>query len=216
MGDFNINLLKIDTNVAVNDFFNTMSSSFFTPFVLQPTRLQSKTLIDNIFFNSLEYLTNSGNLLIELSDHLIQFLLIEGYVKKRAVPVVNHYKRDFKHFNEREFEQEVINKINWEHVCNIKQGNPELSCNNFLKTLNYHLDEYAPFKKVTKNELMLMSKPWITNEILLKCKKRDALLKQKSKEKNLDNITTLQNEYKKLRNEITKDKRDGKNKHQTI
>ena len=54
----------------------------FLPFVLQPTRLQSKTLIDNIFFNSLEYLTNSGNLLIELSDHLIQFLLIEGYVKK--------------------------------------------------------------------------------------------------------------------------------------
>ena len=84
MGDFNINLLKIDANVAINEFFNNMSSSFFTPFVLQPTRLQSKTLIDNIFFNSLEYLTNSGNLLIELSDHLIQFLLIEGYVKKKS------------------------------------------------------------------------------------------------------------------------------------
>ena len=75
------------------------------------------------------------------------------------------------------------------------------------------MDEYAPFKKVTKNEQKLMSKPWISNEILIKCKKRDAFLKLISKEKNLDNITTLRNEYKNLRNEITKDKRDGKKAH---
>ena len=49
MGDYNINLLKIDTNEDTNLFYNNLSLHFFTRFVLQPTRLCSKTLIDNIF-----------------------------------------------------------------------------------------------------------------------------------------------------------------------
>ena len=74
MGDFNVDLLKSSTNNDANFFYNELSSHFFTPYILQPTRLRSKTLIDNIFFNSLDYKSYSGNLLIELSDHLIQFL----------------------------------------------------------------------------------------------------------------------------------------------
>jgi hypothetical protein len=73
MGDFNVDLLKSKGDNSSSDFYSIFSSHFFTPFVLQPTRLRSKTLIDNIFFNSLEYSSNSGNLLYELSDHLIQF-----------------------------------------------------------------------------------------------------------------------------------------------
>ena len=49
MGDFNVDLLKINTHSQSNDCYNSMSSTFFTPFILQPTRLHSKTLIDNIF-----------------------------------------------------------------------------------------------------------------------------------------------------------------------
>ena len=69
MGDFNTDLLKTGDNAA-NKFYNTLTSYFYTPFILQPTRLRAKTLIDNIFFNSLEYHSYSGNLLYELSDHL--------------------------------------------------------------------------------------------------------------------------------------------------
>ena len=49
MGDFNIDLLKCDSNNDSNSFYNILSSNFFTPYVLQPTRLHSKTLIDHIF-----------------------------------------------------------------------------------------------------------------------------------------------------------------------
>ena len=58
MGDFNIDLLKTDTNNDTNTFYNNMSSHYFTPFILQPTRLHSKALIDNIFFNCLEYISS--------------------------------------------------------------------------------------------------------------------------------------------------------------
>ena len=61
--------------------------------ILQPTRLHSNTLIDNIFLNSLEYQSTSGNLLTEISDHLIKFLILEGFVKERKLPELNLYKR---------------------------------------------------------------------------------------------------------------------------
>ena len=77
MGDFNIDLLKTSNNNAAGEFFNDLTSHFFTPFVLQPSRLKSKTLIDNIYLNTLEYQSNSGNLLLELADHLIQFVILE-------------------------------------------------------------------------------------------------------------------------------------------
>ena len=89
MGDFNIDLLKGDSNNDSNSFYNILFSDFFTPFVLQPTRLHSKTLIDNLFLNSLEYTYFSGNLLIEISDHLIQFLILECFIKERPIPILN-------------------------------------------------------------------------------------------------------------------------------
>ena len=55
MGDFNTDLLKSSDDNAAGKLFNSLTSYFFTPYILQPTRLRSKTLIDHIFFNSLEY-----------------------------------------------------------------------------------------------------------------------------------------------------------------
>ena len=110
MGDFNVDLLKIESNNESNLFYNNLSSRFFTPYILQPTRLHSKTLIDNIFFNSLEYQSISGNLLIEISDHLIQFLFLEGFIKERTISDINLFKRDLSHFNKREF-VEAVNDV---------------------------------------------------------------------------------------------------------
>ena len=78
MGDFNIDLLKNDTINNVNLFYNTLISHFFTPYILQPTRPVSKTLIDNIFLNTIDFSSYSGNLTIQLSDHLFQFTILEG------------------------------------------------------------------------------------------------------------------------------------------
>ena len=139
MGDFNINLLKIDSNDSYNSFYNSLSSHFFTP-----TRLQSKTLIDNIFFNSVEYQSNSGNLLIEISDHLIQFLILEGSIKERDLPGINLFRRDLSNFNQREFEDEIITKVKWDEIMQSKD--PSFACKSFLDTINYYLDEYAPLK----------------------------------------------------------------------
>ena len=178
MGDFNVDLLKSNDNNAAGDFYNMFSSYFFTPFVLQPTRLRSKTLIDNIFLNSLDYRSYSGNLLFELSDHLTQFLFLEGFSKERSLPEVNMFKRNYRNFNDAEFEEIVINGIDWDEICMFRLRNPNVSVKNFFDTINFHLDEMAPFEKVTLKNYRLMLKPWITSDILKKCDERNDLLKK--------------------------------------
>ena len=150
MGDFNVDFLKSVGNNAASMFYNSLQSYFYTPYILQPTRLKSKTLIDNIFFNSLDYHSYSGNLLFELSDHLIQFVILEGYVKERSLLDVKITKRDFRDFNEREFEEVVINGVNWEEICMIRIGDASASFKSFHDTLNYHLDEITPLMKSVK------------------------------------------------------------------
>ena len=53
---------------------------FFQPHILQPTRItdHSATLIDNIFFNSIEHITVSGNVEY-LSDHLPNFIILNRF-----------------------------------------------------------------------------------------------------------------------------------------
>ena len=213
MGDFNIDFLKSTGNNAASSFYNSLQSYFYTPYILQPTRLRSKTLIDNIFFNSLDYHSYSGNILFELSDHLSQFVILEGYVKERSLLDVKITKKDFKNFNNREFEEVVINGQNWEEICMIRIGDASASFKSFHDTVNYHLDEMAPSYEVSKKELKLILKPWITKEILAKCDKRDDLLKSYKNEKNPQLADQLYREYKLLRNQITKDKRRNKKAH---
>ena len=101
MGDFNINLMKINSESDNSQFYNTMCSYFFMPLVLQPTRVtdKSKTLIDNISFNSFEFTTLSGNITHSISDHLIQFVILEDFITPKPLPKTNLYKSNFDKFD---------------------------------------------------------------------------------------------------------------------
>ena len=83
MVDFNINLLKLHGNNVASKFLEVMTSYFFffVPYIHQLTRVvgSSATLIDNIFMNSIEFVTVSGNLLGPLADHLLQFLVFKDF-----------------------------------------------------------------------------------------------------------------------------------------
>ena len=81
---------------------------------------------------------------------LIQFQILQGFVKRICFPQTNLFRRDLSIFNERQFE-EVIHSMNWINICKLENNNPNLSCNNFFNSIIYQLDEFAPFKKVIKN-----------------------------------------------------------------
>ena len=69
VGDYNIDLLKSDTHDDINLYQN-----FFSPYILQPI-----SIIDNIVLNTIEYVSYSGNITIQLVDHLFQFILLQGF-----------------------------------------------------------------------------------------------------------------------------------------
>ena len=75
--------------------------------------------------------------------------------------------------------------------------------------------KWLHIRRLTKKEYNLMLKPWITNLILRNCIKRDSILRSISQEKDLGKLISLQNNYKKLRNEITKGKHSSKKTYYT-
>ena len=99
MGDFNIDLLKIDTHITSEKFINDLGSFFFQPQILQPTRItdHSSTLIDNIFFNSIEHFIISGNVVYDLTDHLPNFIIFDKF---STLPLnIKIHKRDYSKLN---------------------------------------------------------------------------------------------------------------------
>ena len=64
MGDFNIDILKYDTNKDSEEFLDKMYTNFLLPYITSPSRVtrRSQTLIDNFFSNIIEEGLNSGNL----------------------------------------------------------------------------------------------------------------------------------------------------------
>ena len=72
LGDFNVDLMKYDNHLSTNEFLDSLSSHLFLLHIAQSARIRdsSKTLIDNIFSNTLIENTISGNLTATISDHI--------------------------------------------------------------------------------------------------------------------------------------------------
>ena len=136
IGDFNLDLLKIDDENEIEHFYNIISSNLLVPHITIPTRITptSKTLIDNIFSNNLDFVrAKSGNITITISDHMPQFIIIPKIIN-RVFNKHEMYKRDTKNIDKVNFIADVIN-INWDTVLEVNKCDPNYSFNNLDKKL---------------------------------------------------------------------------------
>jgi hypothetical protein len=119
-----------------------MSSYFF-----QPTRItdDSATLIDNIYFNSIEHVTISGNLIYNISDHLPNFFIVSKLNYKTYNKEI--FIRDYSHYNEEDFNEE-ISAVDWNTVTNT--DNVDTAFNTFYDKLITIIDKHVPLKKCLK------------------------------------------------------------------
>ena len=77
--DFNLDRLRTDKIKVAESFINLMSSNFYQPDILQPTRYsdhQKPALIDDIFVNSLDIDGVSGNLIAKVTVYNPNFVLL--------------------------------------------------------------------------------------------------------------------------------------------
>ena len=80
MGDFNVDLLKLEAHGPTSDYMGEFTSGGFYPLVSLPTRLTdtTATLIDNIWTNNLVAKMGSGLVTVKISDHLPIFAFVGG------------------------------------------------------------------------------------------------------------------------------------------
>ena len=196
-GDFNINLLKYDEDTVVQEFYNLMTSNGFIPQITLPTRItdSSMTLIDNIYSNMFLYNTFSGNIIIEIAAHLLQFVSIDA--SKIEYNKFKYYKRNYRNFSEESFLADItIQKWNndFEDVND--------SYNDFIFRLEGCVNRHAPIQKLNQKEQKRNQKPWITNEILKRIKYRNKLFAQRKNNPSDENIKRI---YVLFRNAINRD-----------
>ena len=144
LGDFNIDLLKCDSNKNVSDFLDIIYSTNLVPNITSPTRLtsRSQTLIDNIFSSIINDDCIAGNLISPISDHHAQFLIIPNYT------ITQNSKKDlckwnFKHFSSKKIVTD-LQKLNLDNFLNISEGNVDKSFQNVSNKTTDLLDKHVP------------------------------------------------------------------------
>ena len=169
-GDFNYDLLKLDSDSFVKTFIEHMYSSNLQPCILEPTRIVNgnrPSLIDNIFINTIDKNTFSGNLTSRISDHMPNYLILHD-----LLDIPNHQKkivRDFSNFDELAFRKDV-DKLAPESNIDIDTAFEHFQ-DEFVKII----DKHAPFKTLSKQEIKWKQKPWISSSIKNMIKTKDKL-----------------------------------------
>ena len=146
---------------------------------MHPTRVtdHSATIIDNIFTKIIEFNSKSGNILCEISDNFPQFIIVEkSIVDYKSCSFAKH---DFSSFNEGKFVDDYTSlDLDMFHKHDISIDN---KFDYFYETLSNLVDKHVPSKKMTKKDIRLHSKPWITSKIVRLIRYRDRLKKVEMK-----------------------------------
>ena len=203
-GDFNFDLLKIDTDSNTQCFFNILCCYGFLPQILQPTRVteNSATVIDNIFSNNITNEATSGNILLTLSEHFSQFLSINrGTIDYKKI---NMYRRDYSKFTTESFRDDVSIQ-NWNYSNNVHD-----SFKDFYTKLEGCVDRHAPLKKLTPKDIKTINKPWVNPDILKMIKIRNKVFARKKRQPNNLNCKRL---YNLLRNRVNREMNKSKKKY---
>ena len=125
--------------------------------------ITTATLIDNIFFNSIEHFTStiSGNIVYDLTNHLANFIILSNL---SSLPSnIKLYKRDYSNFNQSTLISE-LQSIDSHSIFTSDSDPCDMFCS-FYSTLSDMVDKHIPLKQLSKKELKFQSKPWITQGI---------------------------------------------------
>ena len=192
LGDFNIDLMKLNMCNSVNEFLEMFLSFSYVPLIENPTRVTetTATLIDNIFVNSSSHIF-SGSLISDISDHLPVFSFFNFPFDSEKSPI---------YIRKREINDKTINvfinKIQ-DTKFFIDTTKPNININqtynDFVGKVTLVYESCFPFKdRIIKHN----KKPWYNNSLKKMRRKKCALYK-----KFLNNPTLYRKEvYKKYKN----------------
>lgn len=216
VGDFNIDLLKIDNNKMSATFFNTICSLSLLPRITHPTRIArtSQTLIDNALCKLSCDISDveAGILTHQFSDHNPYFLILKAFHRNNPTPSVTKY-RQYSHKNLNTFQQLFQSN----NLSNISLSSNNDDPNQTYEILHENIQQNfeSAFPLITKKFDKYKDKknPWMTDELLHLIKQRDKLLKKKKKAKSKKRKDNIWTELRDLNSTIDKKISQAKNSH---
>ncbi len=166
-------------------------------------------MIDNIYFSSIEHETLSGNLICDITDHFPNFLILNKLACTSSNPTI--YRRDYSDFNEAMLFEEV-RLINWGDVLP-ETEDVNLIFESFHDKLSNIINMHAPLRKLSKKEIRIEAKPWITNGIRVSIAKKNKLYELYIKSKNDYYFSKFKTYRNKLKHLISISKKNFYNKY---
>ena len=140
-GDFNIDLLKIETLNSNQEYYNLLCSYVFLPQIIQPTRMVvNQSPLNNIFTNNINDEITSGNIFLTFSEHFSQIVSVKR--EKMDYKSQKIYIRDYSKFSSESF-RDNISIQNW----NNKYDKINDQFNDFHWRLDECMNRHATIKK---------------------------------------------------------------------
>ena len=173
-GDFNFDLLQIETEFITSEFMDTMLSLGLVHTISNPTRLtdSSATLIDNIFIsNNLRY--SSGVLPYEASDHLPIFNIFHDILaKQNSVEEVK-----FRLINDTTLDNLAASLLNYSFEEILNSQDIDFCIENLHNIILSEFFTNCPVitKRIHKRD---RAKPWISGRIKLMIRNREISYQQ--------------------------------------
>ena len=85
-----------------------------------------------------------------ISDHLIQFVILEDFITPKPLPKTNLYKRNFDKFDNNKLKED-LHKIDWINEI-LKNNDINEIFDIFYKTLSEIVDRHVPLTRVINKE----------------------------------------------------------------
>ena len=208
-GDINIDLSKSDKNANIADYVNTLHSMGCSQVIANPTRItaNSSSLLDHIYTNNHNQQILTHALYSDLSDHLPVLIMTKNFIVMLQIIKLHYkcYKRDCNDFIKDDFRLEMSEFCN--SFLNVSDSiSADELFNQFISQVKRIINKHAPLKQMSRKEIKLRRKPWITTDIIRARKNKNILFKEMLRNKTFDNI----NKYKKSRNLLTHTKESAK------
>ena len=204
MGDFNINLMNVDTHIQSSEFLELMFAYSFVPLIYKPTRVthNTATLIDNIFKT---YKPNSrgiqGICCTDVSDHLPIFYIDQSMQTKHNADI--SYKRHYTPKNLRKFQQ-ILSDVDWHTVC--ESDDAQRSFSDFNDFIQNKYNDCFPVKK--NNSSYKNKCQWLTPGLIKSIKIKNKLYIQNLKFPSWSNNKQYKDYKKTLRTVMRKCERN--------
>ena len=143
VGDFNINLINYNSHNPTSQFFDSICSNSFFPYINIPAchSPRPKTLIDNIFHNNINENEISGNLTTNISDHLAQFIITLALAKFRMNPK-KILTRNLKSFSHENFKN-GLRQVDWIDTLKLQLSNVNYLFEIFFNKINQILAVFS-------------------------------------------------------------------------